>query len=211
MKKKMTAISKLIILTASSLLLASCMTISELGEQTSLSIDRNVSLNKIKVIVFPITSQTNSSFNNTLLDAQFITIWEKNIGKENVIPASYLSLKENANARAALDIIYQSIKENKPSKIKGTVAESFISDISSKYGHYPIAFAMISADKDFYDLNGNITTQMGLLNPNNYSWKWIAERKFKNNLLIVSFEDAVLQSIKSSVSDLKKDNDDKLY
>ncbi|WP_186647161.1 hypothetical protein [Fluviispira vulneris] len=211
MKKKMTAISKLIILTSSSLLLASCMTISELGEQTSLSIDRNASLNKIKVIVFPITSQTNSTFNNTLLDAQFITIWEKNIGKENVIPASYLSLKENANARAALDIIYQSIKENKPSKIKGTVAESFLADVSSKYGNYPIAFAMISADKDFYDLNGNITTQMGLLNPNNHSWKWIAERKFKNNLLIVSFEDAVLQSIKSSVSDLKKDNDDKLY
>ncbi|KAB8029856.1 hypothetical protein [Fluviispira multicolorata] len=211
MKKNHILKYKVLITLSFVLSITSCTSISDIAEKTTLSIDKNVSIGKTKVLVLPIMSQTNSTFNSTLLDAHFITLWENNIGKENIIPIPYLVLKENKNATEALEILSNSMKTKKPSKIKGTVAEVFLNDISTKYGHYPISLTSISADKDFYDSNGNFTTYIGLFDIKTFTWKWVTERSYKNNLFIVKFEDAVQQSIKTSFNDFKKENYDSLF
>jgi hypothetical protein len=58
-----------------------------------------------KVLVMPVISMSNKTFNSSLLDANYVLIWSNNIGKENVIPLPYVVLIEIPFALELINII----------------------------------------------------------------------------------------------------------
>ncbi|BBH54005.1 hypothetical protein JCM31447_24590 [Fluviispira sanaruensis] len=157
---------------------------------------------------------SNKTFNSSLLDANYVLIWSNNIGKENVIPLPYVVLKEIPFALEAINFIAKTMitEDNKESivNLKGTPAEKFLKTLSEKYGNYSIAFATVSADDVSYATLKSFDTQMGLLNLNSLSWKWSSVNEFKKGMIPLPFSAAVQKVTSSAMSEIKKQNQEKL-
>ncbi|WP_186647549.1 hypothetical protein [Fluviispira vulneris] len=206
--------SSVLLSLCSALFLNSCASLSGEPSKAKIAINKNVSISNSKVLVMPVISMTNKTFNSPLLDANFALIWANNIGKENVIPLPYAVLKEIPFSLESINIIAKNmIAEDKKEsivKLKGTPAEKFLKTISEKYGDYSIAFATVSTDEESYAFLKEFNSHMGLLNLKTLTWKWSSENEFKKGMISLPFNAAVQKVTSSAMSDIKKQNQEKL-
>ncbi|KAB8033129.1 hypothetical protein [Fluviispira multicolorata] len=207
--------SSLLISICSILSLSACTSTTDDSEKTKITLNESISIKKSKVIVMPVISTSNKSFNSSILDANYIAVWASDVGKENIIPIPFIALDKIPYAMDAILAIYKTMTDDTHSKnvdkIKGTIAEKFLKDFGEKYGDYSIAFTFLSGDENSYNSTGTITTSMGLLNINSLAWKWNTHKEYKKGLFPVPFNVAVQQTTKVSINDVKKANQEKLY
>lgn len=167
----------LLITLLGTLLLSSCAMFGPKPKVAHHRPDIKTKINKL--IIFPTTNFSGEVTEGAKsVNTSIISSWGNMYGTEKVIPAGPVIEKlvskmgKDAYMKIVKSLDNMSLVEqlHKNAKIR-----KFISAITSKFGNYNFALALISGGEKEYDGKKPVNLNIGMFDTENLTWKWITK------------------------------------